>query len=158
MDASRPAVAAPAQLAKGVLRRLARGLEGGGKNWTGARKKDNLQRVLDSSHRDAQRMQQRLGQLIIVWEKDQPGAEVDALSADSEALASPAPAVVAVAVAASAVARPVQASRALKNLAARVTEWLRPIDHVARFGGEEFRADEGLYEAKRSGKNRTCVA
>ncbi len=103
---------------------------------------------------------------------------------------------------------------ALKALAARVKSWLRPTDHVARFGGEEFvvmlpgmaldeaqqalnrlqrqltaslfmhngkevfvtfsagvtacrpgesveaaleRADEGLYEAKRSGKNRTCV-
>ena len=103
---------------------------------------------------------------------------------------------------------------ALKALAARVKAWLRPVDHVARFGGEEFvvmlpgmaleeaqqalsklqrqltaslfmhngkevfvtfsagvtacrpgetveaaleRADEGLYEAKRTGKNRTCI-
>jgi diguanylate cyclase len=104
---------------------------------------------------------------------------------------------------------------ALKSLAARVKQWLRPVDHLARFGGEEFvvllpgtpvdeaqqvitrlqrqlsaslfmhegrevfvtfsagvtrhrgdetveavleRADEGLYEAKRTGKNRTCIA
>ncbi|OYU99616.1 MAG: GGDEF domain-containing protein, partial [Burkholderiales bacterium PBB5] len=103
---------------------------------------------------------------------------------------------------------------ALKSLAARVKDWLRPVDHVARFGGEEFvvllpgtpvaeaqqvltrlqrqlsaslfmhdgqevfvtfsagvtawrlgeplelaleRADEGLYEAKRTGKNKTCI-
>jgi diguanylate cyclase len=104
--------------------------------------------------------------------------------------------------------------KALQALAALVTRSLRPTDHVARFGGEEFvvllpgtgvdqanlvltrlqrqlsaalfshqgnevfvtfssgvtlwregeslelvlaRADEGLYEAKRSGKNRTCT-
>lgn len=104
---------------------------------------------------------------------------------------------------------------ALRTLAARVRTALRPVDHVARFGGEEFvlllpateieasrqtlnrlqrelsaslfmhegrevfvtfsagvtawragesleaaieRADEALYEAKRTGKNRTCVA
>jgi len=104
---------------------------------------------------------------------------------------------------------------ALKSLAAAVVERLRPVDHLARFGGEEFvvlmpgtaldegqqalsrlqreltaslfmhegkdvfvtfsagvtlwrdsealettlaRADEALYEAKRTGKNRTCTA
>ena len=104
---------------------------------------------------------------------------------------------------------------ALKALAAGVLERLRPVDHLARFGGEEFvvllpgtdvaeaqqtltrlqrslsealflhdgrevfvtfsagvtgwqagealetaleRADEALYEAKRTGKNRTCIA
>ncbi|MDO9075752.1 MAG: diguanylate cyclase [Rubrivivax sp.] len=103
---------------------------------------------------------------------------------------------------------------ALKTLAAAVRERLRPVDHLARFGGEEFvvllpgidvseaqqvltrlqrslsealflhdgrevfvtfsggvtawragealqasleRADEALYEAKRTGKNRTCI-
>ncbi len=105
--------------------------------------------------------------------------------------------------------------QALKALAATVRERLRPVDHLARFGGEEFvvllpatpladaqqaltrlqrslteslflhegrevfvtfsagvtawrpgealavaleRADEALYEAKRTGKNRTCAA
>jgi diguanylate cyclase len=105
--------------------------------------------------------------------------------------------------------------QALKSLAAAVRDRLRPVDHMARFGGEEFvlllpdtplddaqqaltrlqrsltaslflhegeevfvtfsagvtswrpgealesalaRADEALYEAKRTGKNRTCKA
>jgi diguanylate cyclase len=105
--------------------------------------------------------------------------------------------------------------QALKTLAQAVRERLRPVDHLARFGGEEFvlllpgtaldeaqqaltrlqrsltaslfmhegkdvfvtfsagvtawrtgealavaleRADEALYEAKRTGKNRSCVA
>jgi diguanylate cyclase len=105
--------------------------------------------------------------------------------------------------------------RALQALSAAVRERLRPVDHLARFGGEEFvvllpgtpladgqqaltrlqrslsaslfmhddnevfvtfsagvtewrpgetleaaleRADEALYEAKRTGKNRTCTA
>ena len=104
---------------------------------------------------------------------------------------------------------------ALKTLATAMRDRLRPVDHLARFGGEEFvvlmpgaavdeasqvlsrlqrsltealflhegrevfvtfsagvtawrqgealepaleRADEALYEAKRTGKNRTCLA
>jgi diguanylate cyclase len=105
--------------------------------------------------------------------------------------------------------------KALQSLSAAVRERLRPVDHLARFGGEEFvvllpstpcadaqqalsrlqrslsaslfmheqqevfvtfsagvtewrpgetleaaleRADEAMYEAKRTGKNRTCSA
>ena len=129
MDATRPAAAAPAQIAKGALRRLAmakheptpanyarayaeeagepppvnpapawallidrlvRALERGGRNWTNARKKDSLQRVLNSSRTDAQRLQQRLGQLITAWDSDQPDGEVDALQGAADAaLAGP---------------------------------------------------------------------
>ena len=68
-----------------LIDRLARGLERGGKNWTGARKKDSLQRVLDSSRSDAQRLQQRLRQLITAWEKDQPDVDIDTVAPDGTA-------------------------------------------------------------------------
>jgi diguanylate cyclase len=58
-----------------LIDRLARGLDRGGRQWTGARKKDSLQRVLDSSGSDAKRLQQRLGQLIAAWESDRPDDE-----------------------------------------------------------------------------------
>ena len=127
MDADRPA---PAQLAKGALRRLAtarheptpanfarayaeeagepvplatgaawaqlierlvRGLERGARHWTGARKKDSLQRVLNGSRSDAQRLQQRLTQLISAWETDQPDADVDAVDSSTDVPAGAAP-------------------------------------------------------------------
>lgn len=62
-----------------LIDRLAKGLERGGRHWTGARKKDSLQRVLDGSRSDAQRLQQRLKQLISAWESDKPDADVDAV-------------------------------------------------------------------------------
>ena len=40
-----------------------RGVERGGRQWTAARSKDSLQRVLDGSRSDAKRLQQRLTQL-----------------------------------------------------------------------------------------------
>ncbi|MDP3221964.1 MAG: GGDEF domain-containing protein, partial [Rubrivivax sp.] len=43
-----------------LVQRLARNLERGGKQWTGARRKDSLQRVLDGSRSDAGRLLQRL--------------------------------------------------------------------------------------------------
>ena len=65
-DAGPPAEAWPA-----LIDRLARGLDRSARHWTAARKKDSLQRVLASSRSDAQRLQQRLGQLLTAWEKDQ---------------------------------------------------------------------------------------
>jgi diguanylate cyclase len=60
-----------------LIERLARGLERGGKHWTGARKKQSLQRVLDGSRADAGKLQQRLGQLMGAWDDDSPSHEVE---------------------------------------------------------------------------------
>jgi diguanylate cyclase len=53
-----------------TIERLARGLERGGRQWTTARKKDSLQRVLDGNRSDLARMQQRLKQLVASWDGD----------------------------------------------------------------------------------------
>lgn len=60
-----------------LIERLARALERGSRQWTPARKKDSLQRVLDSSRKDAQRLQQRLKQLLGTWETDTADAAVE---------------------------------------------------------------------------------
>ena len=77
LDRGAAAVAGQGAAWAQLIDRLVRGLERGGRNWTGARKKDSLQRVLDGSRSDAQRMQQRLRQLVGAWESDQPGEDVD---------------------------------------------------------------------------------
>jgi diguanylate cyclase len=76
--------ASAAQAWAQLIDRLARGLERGGRHWTGARKKDSLQRVLDGSGSDARRLQQRLGQLITAWESDKPDADVDAATSAAD--------------------------------------------------------------------------
>lgn len=55
-----------------LVERMARGLERGGRHWTLARKKDSLQRVLDSSSSDSARLQHRLSQLVGAWDSDEP--------------------------------------------------------------------------------------
>ncbi len=77
LDRGVGAAAAQAQAWAQTIDRLAKGLERGGRHWTGARKKDSLQRVLEGSGSDSQRLQQRLKQLITAWEKDQPDDSVD---------------------------------------------------------------------------------
>ncbi len=56
----------------GLIERLVRALERGSRQWTAARKKESLQRVLDGSRSDLQRLQQRLGALVGAWESDAP--------------------------------------------------------------------------------------
>ena len=69
-----PAVDAKAQGAAwgALIERLARNLDRGGRQWTAARRKESLNRVLDSSRSDAQRMMARLQSLMSAWEADQP--------------------------------------------------------------------------------------
>lgn len=72
--------AAGAQWA-GLIDRVVRGLERGARQWTPARKKDSLQRVLEGSGRDATRLQQRLQALLQAWESDAPVEGEPALAA-----------------------------------------------------------------------------
>jgi len=89
---------AQAQAWATLLERMARGLERGGRQWTAARKKESLQRVLDGSRSDMQRLQQRLRQLIASWDSDtvdeaaaQPGDEPPAEAAPEPRLTGPVP-------------------------------------------------------------------
>jgi len=53
-----------------TIERLARGLERGGRQWTAARKKDSLQRVLEANRSDIARLHQRMKQLVASWDGD----------------------------------------------------------------------------------------
>ena len=118
LDRSAAAAASAAQAWALLIDRLARGLERGARHWTGARKKESLQRVLDGSRSDGRLLQQRLGQLIGAWETDQPDADVAAASSQSEPVstaattASPAPAAAALAVPAGSAQTPLSADQA----------------------------------------------
>jgi len=72
-----------------LLERVARQLPRGGKQWTAARRRDSLQRVLDGSRSDPQRLQQRLSALVTAWETDQ-AADPLATGLDDGGLPSPA--------------------------------------------------------------------
>lgn len=53
-----------------LITRILRGAERGGRQWTAARKKDSLQRVIDGSRSSATRLHQRLTQLVSSWDSD----------------------------------------------------------------------------------------
>jgi diguanylate cyclase len=75
VERSGEGAAAQSQAWAQLIERLTRGLERGGKQWTTARKKDSLRRVLDSSRGDLSRMLHRLRQLVGSWDTDEaPGA------------------------------------------------------------------------------------
>ena len=60
-----------------AIERLVRGLERGGRQWTLARKKDGIARVLELARTDSGKIVKRLSQLIASWDKDGEGSEVE---------------------------------------------------------------------------------
>ncbi len=53
-----------------LIERIIRGIERSGHNWTPARRKEGIQRVLAGGRGDAKKLQQRLSQLVNSWESD----------------------------------------------------------------------------------------
>ncbi|SEL44914.1 diguanylate cyclase [Roseateles sp. YR242] len=60
-----------------LIERLMKGLERGGRQWTLARKKDGVLRVLASNRTDPQRLIQRMRQLVTSWDGDTSDARVE---------------------------------------------------------------------------------
>ena len=85
LERSADASAAAAHAWAGLIERIVRGMERGSRQWTTARRKDSLQRVLEGSRSDLQRLQQRLRQLVGSWDSDSAGEPTDA-GADIEGL------------------------------------------------------------------------
>ncbi|MGZ5206046.1 MAG: diguanylate cyclase [Caldimonas sp.] len=68
---------APGEALATLIERIVRGVERGGHNWTKARRKEGIHRVLAGSRSDPRRLQQRLAQLVNSWDSDTPATEVD---------------------------------------------------------------------------------
>jgi len=85
-----PSGATQATALAGLIERIVRGIDRGGRHWTSARRKESLQRVLAGSRIDSQLLQRRLAQLVGSWDSD----AVDSAAAplDEAASAPPVPA------------------------------------------------------------------
>jgi diguanylate cyclase len=81
LDRNADASAASARAWAALIDRLARGLERGSSQWTSARRKESMNRVLDGSGGDLQRLQLRLRQLVTTWERDGTAAAGEAEAA-----------------------------------------------------------------------------
>ena len=83
-----------------LVERIVRGVERGGRNWTLARRKEGIQRVIAGARFDAKKLQQRLSQLVNSWDHDTVSAPVEVAAAEetkatvAEAVAPPAEPVV----------------------------------------------------------------
>ena len=60
-----------------LIERLAKGLGSPGRQWTLARRRDSLKRVLDGSRNDAERLHKRLLSLLTAWEEDRADEPVE---------------------------------------------------------------------------------
>jgi diguanylate cyclase len=74
-----------------LLERLVRNLERGGRQWTAARRKESLYRVLDSSRNDEERLAQRLRALLQTWDSDRISEGIEPLEPTQPAVAPEAP-------------------------------------------------------------------
>jgi diguanylate cyclase len=74
---------APGDALATLIERIVRGMERGGRNWTAARRKEGITRVLAGSRSDPKRLQQRLSQLINSWDNDGVATEIDTAGASA---------------------------------------------------------------------------
>jgi diguanylate cyclase len=72
-----------------LIERIIRGIERGGHNWTPARRKEGIQRVLSAGRGDPRRLQQRLSQLVNSWESDTAATAVAVVDSAHAPLAPP---------------------------------------------------------------------
>src|SRR3954463_5434293 len=74
-----------------LIERIIRGIERTGHNWTPARRKEGIQRVLAGGRGDARKLQQRLSQLVHSWEGDAPATAIGVAAPAQAAASRPAP-------------------------------------------------------------------
>ena len=77
-----PDAALPGAAWAQLIERLAKGLGNPGRQWTLARRRESLKRVLDGSRSDAQRLHTRLQSLLTAWEEDLADEPVSAFPSD----------------------------------------------------------------------------
>jgi diguanylate cyclase len=82
-SAAAPSVSG-AQLAE-LIERVVRGLDRGSVQWTLARRKDSLKRVLEGSRGDALRMHQRMSGLLSSWDEGGADASLEVNASDADA-------------------------------------------------------------------------
>ena len=132
----------PGDVLATLIERIVRGMERGGRNWTAARRKEGIQRVLAGSRSDSKRLQQRLAQLINSWEGDTPGPETTGTVEAAPAMAAneAAEAVPAALAGPATVAAPSDAdwTRVARSLASALQQALPQQDEANRELGAEL--------------------